>query len=97
MKTQSHDGKSLDSTVRIIAICDFDSHTDLKNEVEMVITRANATSDYAVRAIADCEGGPFEDADLSNKIFEEVYEQYQKRHTTEEIDWLSAKLALAIP
>ena len=40
---------------------------------------------------------PVEDNELFTRIFDEVYDQYQKGHLTADIDQWSAKLALAIP
>ena len=37
------------------------------------------------------------DNDLFTKLFEEIYDHYQKGHMTEEIDQSRAKLALTIP
>ena len=84
LKTQLNDGESLDSWVSIISISDSDSDAD--TEVKTGTPRG-----------ADSRTGPVEETYLFNKIFDDVYGQYQVRHTTEEIDQLIAKLALAIP
>ena len=65
--------------------------------METVTTRADDTVDYVGSNTTYNKAGPIEDTDLFNKIFDEGYGHYQKEDLTEEIDQLSAKLALAIP
>ena len=64
--------------------------------METVTARAADTADYIRNAIADSKASTVETIDLFNKLIDKVYEQYLKRNVTEEIDQLSAKLALAI-
>ena len=47
--------------------------------------RAAGTPDYVRSTTANSKADPVEDTELFNKIFDEIYEQYQKEHTTEEI------------
>ena len=59
--------------------------------------RAAGTPNYVGSATANSKAGPVEDTDLFNRIFDDIYEQYQKGYMTKEIDQLSAKLASVIP
>ena len=95
MRTQSHDGESLDSPVSGIVLSDSDSDAD--TEVQAITTRVACTPDYVGSDTSNSKAGPVNDTNLFDKIFDEIYEQYQKGYTTWEIDQLSAKLASVIP
>ena len=56
-------------------------------------TRAADIANYTRGNTAISIPGHVEDTDLFTKIFNEVYDQYQQGHLTEEIDQLSAILA----
>ena len=86
-KSQAHGRESLGSSLSIISISDSDSATVINMETETI--RSADT--------ADGRTGPIKVTNLSNKIFDEVYEQYQKGYMTENIDKLRTKMALAIP
>ena len=89
MRTQGHDWEFLDSQVSVIVISDSDSDTDTDTVIETVTPRAAGT--------ANSKAGLIEDTELFHKIFNKIYEQYQKGYTTEGIGQLSAKLVSVIP
>ena len=88
-----NDGESPDSPISSISISDSDFNTDTEADTP----ETDKTTDFACSKTAGSRAGPVEDTDIFKIIFEEVYEQYQQWHTTEDIDQLSAKLALTIP
>ena len=84
MKTQAHDEESLGSPVSIIYTSDSESDTD--TEVKTKTARALGAADYVGGDAAHSRTGHVEETNLFTKIFDKVYEQFQKGHTTEGID-----------
>ena len=72
-----------------MVLSDSGSDTDKETEIDTVMARAAGTHHYVGIAIDNSKSSPVEATDLFNMIFDELYEQYQKGYTTEEIDQLS--------